>query len=329
MIVSKSRKRLEWVDIAKGIAIILMVVGHEVINPDIRAVIFSFHMPLFFILSGYTSSRVNSWQKLGCKAKKSFTHVWLLAVLMVILLGIENVLFLKGFNFVNFYQSILKGLFWGSNIPQINLMSVGVMWFLFVFFWAKLLFDMLQVMLPDVIIGIVLLLASGVSYLFCNGFRAFLPQALDIVPFAALFMWIGAIAKKTLVAEKFDKYSKTILGLALIYWLGCLLGHLYIEMSLRHYPLFIVSIIEAVAGTFLVCLLSKKMSAARWTNGLRIIGQHTLAVMCIHHLDLYWINWGSLIHYWPLSALARLVTDVALLVCWLLLMKTMHKLRAL
>lgn len=43
-------KRLDWVDIAKGIAIILMVIGHEVENKSIYALIFSFHMPLFFIL---------------------------------------------------------------------------------------------------------------------------------------------------------------------------------------------------------------------------------------------------------------------------------------
>lgn len=48
-----SSKRIEWVDIAKGIAIILMVVGHE-IGGNARIFIFSFHMPLFFILSGFT-----------------------------------------------------------------------------------------------------------------------------------------------------------------------------------------------------------------------------------------------------------------------------------
>ena len=35
------RKRLVWVDIAKGIAIILMIIGHE-ISGNIRTFIFSF-----------------------------------------------------------------------------------------------------------------------------------------------------------------------------------------------------------------------------------------------------------------------------------------------
>lgn len=49
----------EWVSIAKGIGIILVVIGH--FDPpespaswmDMRAVIYSFHMPLFFVLSGF------------------------------------------------------------------------------------------------------------------------------------------------------------------------------------------------------------------------------------------------------------------------------------
>lgn len=42
-----TKQRLEWVDIAKGIAIILMIVGHEIGNKSIIALIFSFHMPLW------------------------------------------------------------------------------------------------------------------------------------------------------------------------------------------------------------------------------------------------------------------------------------------
>lgn len=44
-------KRLDWIDIAKGIAIILVIVGHTVPNPSpLRHAIFSFHMPVFLFL---------------------------------------------------------------------------------------------------------------------------------------------------------------------------------------------------------------------------------------------------------------------------------------
>ena len=43
--------RIEWIDIAKGIGIILVIMGHT-INDEISRYIYGFHMPLFFFLSG-------------------------------------------------------------------------------------------------------------------------------------------------------------------------------------------------------------------------------------------------------------------------------------
>ena len=41
----------KWVDIAKGIGIILVFLGHFNIPDTLRAEIYTFHMPLFFFLS--------------------------------------------------------------------------------------------------------------------------------------------------------------------------------------------------------------------------------------------------------------------------------------
>lgn len=48
------KSRIEWIDVAKGYGIILVIMGH-CFNKDtpLHNWIFSFHMPLFFILSGY------------------------------------------------------------------------------------------------------------------------------------------------------------------------------------------------------------------------------------------------------------------------------------
>ena len=49
----KDKSRIEYIDIARGIAILLMIVGHA-IKPGLKyAFIFSFHMPLFIIVSGF------------------------------------------------------------------------------------------------------------------------------------------------------------------------------------------------------------------------------------------------------------------------------------
>lgn len=54
-------RRLQYVDITKGIAIIAVIVGHVAMSYSsksvfawrVEAACFTFHMPLFFILSGY------------------------------------------------------------------------------------------------------------------------------------------------------------------------------------------------------------------------------------------------------------------------------------
>lgn len=47
-------QRSQALDIAQGIGIILVVIGHIInVNSYIGRVIWSFHMPLFFFISGY------------------------------------------------------------------------------------------------------------------------------------------------------------------------------------------------------------------------------------------------------------------------------------
>lgn len=51
-----TKKRIEWLDIAKGICILLVVLGHELTwNEKLRYLIYAFHIPMFFILSGMTA----------------------------------------------------------------------------------------------------------------------------------------------------------------------------------------------------------------------------------------------------------------------------------
>lgn len=45
--------RYDWADIAKGIGIFLMVMGHSSLPEPLHNWIYSFHMPFFFILSGF------------------------------------------------------------------------------------------------------------------------------------------------------------------------------------------------------------------------------------------------------------------------------------
>ena len=44
--------RMNYIDVAKGIGIILVVFAHVNYTPEVLVFIYSFHMPLFFLISG-------------------------------------------------------------------------------------------------------------------------------------------------------------------------------------------------------------------------------------------------------------------------------------
>ena len=47
------KERVAWIDIARGIMIISIVLGHVLADGKIRWWLFSFHVPAFFFISGY------------------------------------------------------------------------------------------------------------------------------------------------------------------------------------------------------------------------------------------------------------------------------------
>lgn len=122
------------------------------------------------------------------KTKKSFYRIWLLAIVMIV---INTVLQFTFWGHFNLLEMLVKGMVWGSNIPAKGIGNVGVMWFLIVFFWAKMLFSLLLMTMSEREIGICLLGLSFISYLISSHF--WLIQGWDIVPFAALFMWGGML----------------------------------------------------------------------------------------------------------------------------------------
>lgn len=66
-------KRLTHVDAMKAIGIVLVVVGHAPgLNPFIKNVIYSFHMPLFFFISGLLLSE----QKLSLTCTEHLSSLW-------------------------------------------------------------------------------------------------------------------------------------------------------------------------------------------------------------------------------------------------------------
>ncbi len=58
--------RKNWIDAAKGYGMILVILGHITEYSPVGMIIYSFHMPLFFFLSGYLFSTKRSFGDFAC-----------------------------------------------------------------------------------------------------------------------------------------------------------------------------------------------------------------------------------------------------------------------
>ncbi|MBS6411217.1 MAG: acyltransferase family protein, partial [Tannerella sp.] len=119
------------IDIAKGIAILLVVLGH--LQNPINKYIYAFHMPLFFFLSGMFVKEMSLKDTIcqnGYRLLLPFIFYYLYAVLMKI-----GRLFLSG-------KFTIESL-WFTNIDSV-FYNIGPIWFLLSLFYIFVLWSLLS-----------------------------------------------------------------------------------------------------------------------------------------------------------------------------------------
>lgn len=184
------------IDFLKSILIILMVIGHS-ISSDIRLhrYIFWFHMPAFFIVSGY----LNNWGKytLSEFIKKKFNS-YIIPYLS------WSVLFYFIYIPENPIKNIVRVLYGGSintliySYPYwfINCIYISVIIF-------KFLYERLNIkQITFIILFMWFLFHYLISYL------SPLPWSLEIMPFAIFYIYIGFLYKN--IEHKQFKYMYII-----------------------------------------------------------------------------------------------------------------------
>ena len=83
------KKRILWVDIAKALTILSVPISHTLeIEMTLRTMFFSFHMPLFFILSGFTTKLATDWKTFRARLKKNFLHLIVPAFIVLVIFAI-------------------------------------------------------------------------------------------------------------------------------------------------------------------------------------------------------------------------------------------------
>lgn len=139
-------KRNSKIDTAKGILILLVVIGHykRGLTHDI---IFLFHMPLFFVLSGFLLKRE---KLLDTKYLKD--RAWALMIPYGVYLSLDWVIIRR-----NFSVNTIAHLIWGGRALD------GVYWYTTCFIAALFLFSFLIKNFSDKSVKLLILMGGGYS----------------------------------------------------------------------------------------------------------------------------------------------------------------------
>ena len=130
------KQRIHYFDLAKGIGIILVVLGHlEFISMPLRYFIVSFHMPMFFMISGMLIQITNE-EKRDMKTilKRKFNRMMVPYISFSILYFFIEIIYFK-LTGLSSWETIFDNVF-----QSLCLHGVSVLWFLPAIFFGEIMF---------------------------------------------------------------------------------------------------------------------------------------------------------------------------------------------
>ena len=271
--------RLEWIDVARGIGIIAVVIGHVWTRGPLRDAAYSFHMPLFFLLSGLLSrpqppARFAARQ-LGSQMRP---YAAFLALLIVMDQIVEP---LKGHRpiFHSWPQDLLPVLLGGSWLRG----PYTIFWFVPCLMASRILFNALLTRWPDPLDrrwAVVMLPSLLVSYVL-GAWAELSVLGLLTVPMALVLLWVGAAWQRV----PWRRWMWLPLGMLSVAGLAGLLPTLNMKAADYGWPL--LSIGSAIATSLLLFRLSVRI--APFGGWMAAVGRASLVIMYLHVAVIHYL----------------------------------------
>lgn len=265
--------RIPYIDIAKGLGIILVCIGHfNISNEDSTLYnlfiwIYSFHMPLFFFLSGLL---------FDSKSKNTSFFLYRKTITLIIpylIFSIYNWLLLEIFH-IEHPPFLIHG--WGRN----------PLWFIPVLYLLELLHYL-------IFNGRIWIKAIAVSLLFTiliwkTNTNGWLPYSVSELPWF-YFCFLTGYFFKPLIKRNRENYSTNIVPIVL-FTLHALLLFLVIIPYNPNYRLqdddpisYMLRYVIGVMGTLALITFSMQIEQ-RPTKLLQWLGRNTMVILCVHWL---------------------------------------------
>jgi polysaccharide biosynthesis protein PslL len=292
-----SSNRLLSFDIAKGIGIFFVVFGHNDIFHDgnnlklIYSAIFSFHMPLFFIISGYFFKENPKVSHLLIKRFKTLIYPYFLTLVVIAVLK-----FFTKFHFaINLFKFDMINICYSANkigwTPLWFLTSLFITTFVFSIFYISIIkrVDRTYVIAVVVIVWLIMgyYIFKGIKYNYSIIFNKWggLPWNIDLLPFTLFFYCIGYLFRKNTFILNSNKYIFTLIFVAFIFLSISFDGSM--NLNGRVYDHLIISTAKALLGSIAVINFSNII--AENSNKFRIVisylsklGKLSLIILIFH-----------------------------------------------
>ncbi len=187
----RAGQRLAWLDAAKGLGIILVVIGHVWTRGPVRDAIYAFHMPLFFLLAGYAAQ--------PRRPREAIPRLWTsliipyFAFLIVLMLADPLIELARGHRpmFRSVEAALRAGALGGTELRG----PLTIFWFVPCLFFARVVQIVLASFWPDPRDPrwVVAMAAALVFGLWAGGRGDFSPLGLLTAPVALVLLWLGAL----------------------------------------------------------------------------------------------------------------------------------------
>lgn len=287
------KERLNTLDIAKGIGIIFVVFAHVNYTPELLTPIYSFHMPLFFILAGvvFNKEKFHSFATFLTRRWKTMIQPYLFfSVLSIVYVFISERLFdvAKDLSREEYIEAFVQIFLAQGSAPVLDtplwfvpcLLAVEIMYF----FLADL---NLKLRIP------ICTLLTGAGWLLESGLLEFdntlLPWSLDSALFAICFYATGNIISpylmKTIKNVKASphKYSicLCIFFGAILIWMPLMIANGKITLGSKILNNGFLLYLTGILGTMAILAVSVLLDKSRF---LTFLGQNTFCIMSVHYI---------------------------------------------
>lgn len=282
------KQRIEFIDLAKGICISLVVLLHvfgDLSGPFIQ-VMNLFRMPLYFVLSGLFFKTYDGLLPFLKKKTNRLLMPFLFSFVVVIL---PSTLLL---NMKTGTETTWTSLLLAEH-GKLNLGINGASWFLLCLFFVNLYFYLIFLLTKRRMAGITLLAcACGLSGYLLSRTDTHLPLWLDSSLTAMPFFLVGYAMRNygNILYGKLSVrhglvFGASLLSLLAVFWADRRQGTGIIVFGDNCFDISIVSLyLGGIAGTVCVLLLAKLLVRL---PGLSYIGRYSIVVLLTHLLFLF------------------------------------------